>query len=160
MQEFDPWVGKIPWRRKWQPIPIFSPGKCHVQRSLAVHRVTKVSDTTEHNVHTNWLPIAYSWPEYLQQYKWSIDTVYCIFYVFMMCLSFSYFFRFFFLAMHFFRSSPVSKNLNIFIEKNLGISGPMQFKPMLFKGQLYFHFDLKWINHCIFVIIFCSVKEK
>ena len=23
----DPWVGKIPWRRKWQPIPVFLPGK-------------------------------------------------------------------------------------------------------------------------------------
>ena len=32
---FSPWVGKIPWRRAWQPIPIFFPGKCHEQRSLA-----------------------------------------------------------------------------------------------------------------------------
>jgi len=24
---FDPWVGKIPWRRKWQPTPVFLPGK-------------------------------------------------------------------------------------------------------------------------------------
>ena len=32
---FDPWVGKIPWRRKWQPIPVFLPGKSHEQRSLA-----------------------------------------------------------------------------------------------------------------------------
>ena len=31
----DPWVGKIPWRRKWQPTPIFLPGKSHGQRSLA-----------------------------------------------------------------------------------------------------------------------------
>ena len=31
---FDPWVGKIPWRRKWQPIPVFLPGKSHGQRSL------------------------------------------------------------------------------------------------------------------------------
>ena len=23
---FSPWVGKIPWRRKWQPIPVFLPG--------------------------------------------------------------------------------------------------------------------------------------
>ena len=30
----DPWVGKIPWRRKWQPAPIFLPGKFHGQRSL------------------------------------------------------------------------------------------------------------------------------
>ena len=26
-QEFSPWVGKIPWRRAWQPIPIFLPGE-------------------------------------------------------------------------------------------------------------------------------------
>ena len=32
---FDPWVGKIPWRRKWQPTPIFLPGKSHGQRILA-----------------------------------------------------------------------------------------------------------------------------
>ena len=32
---FDPWVGKIPWRRKWQPIPVFLPGKSRGQRSLA-----------------------------------------------------------------------------------------------------------------------------
>ena len=32
---FDPWIGKIPWRRKWQPTPVFFPGKSHGQRSLA-----------------------------------------------------------------------------------------------------------------------------
>ena len=32
--EFDPWVGKIPWRRKWQSTPVFLPGKFHRQRSL------------------------------------------------------------------------------------------------------------------------------
>ena len=32
--EFDLWVGKIPWRRKWQPISVFFPGECHEQRSL------------------------------------------------------------------------------------------------------------------------------
>ena len=26
---FDPWVRKIPWRRKWQPTPVFMPGKSH-----------------------------------------------------------------------------------------------------------------------------------
>ena len=31
---FDPWVRKIPWRRKWQPTPVFLPGKSHGQRSL------------------------------------------------------------------------------------------------------------------------------
>ena len=32
---FDPWVGKIPWKRKWQSTPIFLPRKFHGQRSLA-----------------------------------------------------------------------------------------------------------------------------
>ena len=32
--EFDPWVGKIPWRRKWQSTPVLLPGKSHGQRSL------------------------------------------------------------------------------------------------------------------------------
>ena len=31
---FDLWVGKIPWRRKWQPTPVFLPGEFHGQRSL------------------------------------------------------------------------------------------------------------------------------
>ena len=31
---FDPWVGKIPWRREWQPTPGFLPGESHGQRSL------------------------------------------------------------------------------------------------------------------------------
>ena len=31
----DSWVGKIPWRRKWQPTPVFLPGESHGQRSLA-----------------------------------------------------------------------------------------------------------------------------
>ena len=31
---FDPWVGKIPWRRERQPTPVFLHGKSHGQRSL------------------------------------------------------------------------------------------------------------------------------
>ena len=31
---FDSWVGKIPWRRKWQPTPVSLPGESHEQRSL------------------------------------------------------------------------------------------------------------------------------
>ena len=29
------WIGKIPWRKEWQPTPIFLPGEVHGQRSLA-----------------------------------------------------------------------------------------------------------------------------
>ena len=31
---FDPWVGKVPWRKKWQPTAVFLPGKSHGQKSL------------------------------------------------------------------------------------------------------------------------------
>ena len=34
---FDPWVGKIPWRRKWLPNPLFLPGEFDGQRSLEVY---------------------------------------------------------------------------------------------------------------------------
>ena len=32
---FDLWVRKIPWRRTWQPTPVFLPGECYGLRSLA-----------------------------------------------------------------------------------------------------------------------------
>ena len=32
---FDPWVGKVPWKKEWQPTPVFLPGDPHGQRSLA-----------------------------------------------------------------------------------------------------------------------------
>ena len=35
---YDPWVGMIPWRRKWQPTPVFLPGKTQEQRSLVGYR--------------------------------------------------------------------------------------------------------------------------
>jgi len=34
---FNPWVRKIPWRRAWQPIPVFLPREFHGQRSLVGH---------------------------------------------------------------------------------------------------------------------------
>jgi len=47
---FHPWIGKIPWMRKWQPTPIFLPGEFHEQRSLAGYSLwgCKESDRTEH----------------------------------------------------------------------------------------------------------------
>ena len=49
-RRFNPWLWKIPWRRKWQPTPVFLPGKSHGQRSLAgsVQGGQKELDTTEH----------------------------------------------------------------------------------------------------------------
>ena len=45
---YHPWVGKILWRRKWHPTPVFLTGKSHGQRSLAGYSPWshKESDTT------------------------------------------------------------------------------------------------------------------
>ena len=47
---FYPWVQKIPWRRKWQPTPVFLPGKSHGQRSLVDYSSWgyEESNITEH----------------------------------------------------------------------------------------------------------------
>ena len=47
---FDLWVRKVPWIRKWQPTPVFLPGKSFGQRSLAGSSPwgRKEPDTTEH----------------------------------------------------------------------------------------------------------------
>ena len=46
---FAPWVGKIPWRRSWQPTPVFLPGESQGQRSLEGYSPWghKESDMTE-----------------------------------------------------------------------------------------------------------------
>ena len=46
---FDPWVGKIPCRSKWQPTAVFLPEKSHGQRRLTGYSPwgSKESDTTE-----------------------------------------------------------------------------------------------------------------
>ena len=55
---FNPWVGKIPWRRAWQPIPVFLPIDSHGQRSLAGYSLwgcrccgMKLPRVTEVNLH-------------------------------------------------------------------------------------------------------------
>ena len=53
---FDPWVGKIPCKRAWQPTPVFLPGESHGQRSLVgyspwSHNELDVTEVTEHVNH-------------------------------------------------------------------------------------------------------------
>ena len=52
---FDPWVGKIPRCRAWQPTPVFLPGEFHGQRSLAsyIPQGHKELDTTVATEHTH-----------------------------------------------------------------------------------------------------------
>ena len=52
---FDPWVGKIPWRRKWQPTPVFLPGESQDREDRAVvQRVAK--SQTGHRIHLDPFP--------------------------------------------------------------------------------------------------------
>ena len=45
----DTWIRKIPWRREWEPTPVFLPGESHGERSLAGYGPwsRKEADTTE-----------------------------------------------------------------------------------------------------------------
>ena len=53
---FDPWVGKIPWRKKWQPTPVFLPAKSHGQKSLAgINHGVRKSQTWLSNWALRWL---------------------------------------------------------------------------------------------------------
>ena len=51
---FNTWVRKIPWRREWQPTPVFLPGESHGQRSLVGYTLCgcKELDMTERLTHT------------------------------------------------------------------------------------------------------------
>ena len=55
---FDPWIRKIPWRRKWQSTTVFLPGEFHGQRSLAGYSPWghKESDMTELLTHITYTP--------------------------------------------------------------------------------------------------------
>ena len=55
---FDPWVRKIPWKRKWQLIPIFLPGKSHGQRSLpGMKSRTLLKQLSTHLTILNYFPL-------------------------------------------------------------------------------------------------------
>ena len=62
---FSPWVGKFPWSRKWQPIPVLLLGKCPGQRSLMVYSPwdCRESDNIEHTHKVCYATI-------LWQYRW------------------------------------------------------------------------------------------
>ena len=51
----DNWVGKIPWRREWQPTPVFLPGEFYEQRNLVGYTVHEIaeSDMTEQLTHAH-----------------------------------------------------------------------------------------------------------
>ena len=47
---FNPWIGKIPWRRAWQSTPVFLPRESHGQRSLERHNSWGHKETEAHNL--------------------------------------------------------------------------------------------------------------
>ena len=78
MQErlFDPWVRKIPGKRKWQLTPVFLPGKAHGQRSLAGYSPWghKESDPTERpSTITEVMDILFGMDSTLKNYKSAIS---------------------------------------------------------------------------------------
>ena len=51
---FDPWVGTISWRRKWQPTPVSLPGKFQGRRSLVGYSPW-ICKRVRHRVRHDWL---------------------------------------------------------------------------------------------------------
>ena len=75
--QFKPWVGKIPWRKKWQPTPVFLPGKSHGQRSLADYSSCshkRVGRDLVINIHKRQL---YTWTSPDGQYQNQTDYIPC-----------------------------------------------------------------------------------
>ena len=74
---FSPWIGKVPWRREWQPTPVFLPGESHRWRSLAGY---------SHEVEKSWTRLKqFSTALIKQEYKcqpltswWSTMRLGCI----------------------------------------------------------------------------------
>ena len=60
---FDPWVRKIPWRSKWQPTPVFLPGKSRGWRRLAGYSPwgCKESDITDRLNNNRYLNKGWEW---------------------------------------------------------------------------------------------------
>ena len=57
---FDPWLGKIPWRREWLPTPVFLPGESCGQRNLVGYRPwgRRVRrDWATNTLHTIWVKL-------------------------------------------------------------------------------------------------------
>ena len=73
----NPWVEKIPWRRKWQATPVFLPGQFHGQRSQAGHCPwgCKKSDMTDTQTHTHTL---LAFPKYTEASWNKQDSVWAV----------------------------------------------------------------------------------
>ena len=84
---FNPWVKKIPWRRKWQPCPVFLPKKSPGQRSLGgleSKRSQKVKKTEQ--LSTQFLPNLHSSFLYLCSMFWNQRPPALLFFLRLLCL--------------------------------------------------------------------------
>ena len=93
MQEtgVPPWVGKIPWRRKWQSTPVFLPGEFHGLRSLEGYRpwCCRVRHDRNSLAHMRTIQKLYNTKTVhhsnLQPLKWVTEDYFCL--VFKKCRS-------------------------------------------------------------------------
>ena len=83
---FNPWVGKIPWRRKWQPTLVLLPGKSHGQKSLIGYSPHghKESDMTERlhfhfSLSLSFSPLPLASVLFSALFKASSDNYFCLF---------------------------------------------------------------------------------
>ena len=77
---FDPWVEKIPWRRKWQPTPAFLPGKSRGERSLVGYspwgrKVGHNLMTKPPSPHVNFKFLNYPFPWVLSEFRVQTELV-------------------------------------------------------------------------------------
>ena len=75
---FDPWVGKILWRRKWQSTPVLLPGKSHGRGSLVGYSLwgCKESDMTE-RLHFTSLPFPSLLQGIFPTQEWNPGLLHC-----------------------------------------------------------------------------------
>ena len=97
---FDPWVGRTPWRKKWQPAPGFLPGKSHGQSSLVGYSPWGFEDldpTEQTHTHTYIHSLSIYLSTYLSIYIYTHCNPYvcvCV-YIHIYIYIYIFFFRFF-----------------------------------------------------------------
>ena len=79
---FSPWVGQMPWRRAWQPTPVFLPGGSHGRGAwrATAHRVTKSwTQLKQLSMHAKWPLCVFSHREWFYSYSYVMCMVISIF---------------------------------------------------------------------------------
>ena len=62
---FNPWVGKVPWRKKWQPAPVFLPGKANAVFLPGKEEPGRYHDRGVHGVAKSQTQLSMRAPVYL-----------------------------------------------------------------------------------------------